>query len=314
MPSSPHIRILMCTRNGAEYLQAQLDSFLTQSHADWSLWISDDGSTDTTGAILKAFRTRNPGRDIRIFDGPGQGAAANFLSLMERCPAEPGGLVALSDQDDVWLPEKLARAAAAIAAAPGAGQGRWPVAYATAQILSDARLNRRRPSRPVRTGPSFGNALVQNILSGNSLVLNPAMLALVQRTLPPRGVPSHDWWIYQIVTGAGGQAIYDSEPSLIYRQHRTNTLGGNRGIPAIRYRMAMVWEREYIGWIRANVAALQAAGDALTPQNRALLHRFADGIGQGGLRRPRLLRQLGVRRQNATGAALTSLLATLGRV
>lgn len=315
MSPAPHIRILMCTLNGAGYLQDQLGSFLRQSHGDWSLWVSDDGSKDATLEILGDFRAANRQRDIRVFTGPGQGAAANYLSLMSRFEPEPGVLAALSDQDDVWLPQKLVRAAAAIAAAAGAGQSERPVAYAAAQIIGDAGLKRQRRSRPVRRGPSFGNALVQNILSGNSLVLDPVAQRLVQHTLPSGGdVPFHDWWIYQLLTGAGGRIIYDQEPALIYRQHGANTLGGNRGLRAMGHRITMIWGHEYTRWIQANTAALAAVSDSLSPDNRVLLDRFLARLGRGGPARARWLGQLGVRRQSRAGTLAMFLAAMLGRV
>lgn len=314
MSLNPHFRILMCTLNGAAYLPNQLNSFLRQDHGNWSLWVSDDGSRDATRDILEAFRRANPSRDIRLFDGPGQGVAANYLSLMQQCQPEPAVLVALSDQDDVWLPEKLARAAATIAAEPDGGQGSQPVIYAAAQIIADAELENHRQSRVVRSGPSFGNALVQNILSGNSLVLNPSALALVQRTLPPDGVQFHDWWIYQLITGAGGHVICDPEPALIYRQHRTNTLGGNRDRGALHRRASIVWNREFSNWVSRNIAGLQSAGDALMPGNRALLQRFAAGSGRSGVRRAWQLYSMGIRRQSPAGTLAILLAAFLGRI
>ena len=104
---APHVRILMATFQGATHLPAQLASFEAQSHADWSLWASDDGSTDATPDLLRAFAARHPGR-VRLIDGPRKGSAANFLHLLGH-PDLPPGLTALSDQDDVWLPHRLMR-------------------------------------------------------------------------------------------------------------------------------------------------------------------------------------------------------------
>lgn len=309
MPKPTHIRILLCTRNGAAHLPAQLQSYLDQSHGDWSLWVSDDNSKDATREILGRFALDHPGHECRVFEGPGRGSAANYLSLLARLP-DNGALIALSDQDDVWLPDKLARAAAAMSVQ---GSDR-PVAYASAQIIADATLTRQVRSRPVPLGPCFGNALVQNILSGNSLVLNPALVALIRDNLPERDIAFHDWWIYQMVTGAGGLAIYDHKPSLIYRQHGANVLSANRGFAAVRRRVAMVWRREYARWVRLQTAALQSRASALTPENRAVLDEFAAGIGRGGLARARQLQRLGIRRQSRTGTRVQNLLAALGRI
>lgn len=312
MTSDPHIRILMCTLNGAAYLREQLGSFLVQSHKNWSLWVSDDGSDDATRDILDDFRSAHPGRDIRIFSGPGQGAAANYFSLFARLDPQPDLLVALSDQDDVWLPDKLARAAEAIATRSGRSSS--VAIYAATQILADENLAHRRQSRVWPSGPSFSNALVQNILSGNSLVVNHNAVALIVRTLPQGYVPFHDWWIYQVITGADGQVIIDPEPALIYRQHGANTLGSNRGLRAIRRRVAMVWGHKYASWAQANVAELRAVSASLTPENRELLRRFGEGIGQGGTRRVRQLRELGVARQTGAGTLVMLLAAVLGRL
>lgn len=312
MTPTPHIRILMGTRNGAAHLSEQLASLRGQSHRDWSLWVSDDGSDDATPEILDRFRSAVPEREVRVFAGPGQGAAANYLALLGRVERRQDMLVALSDQDDVWLPDKLTRAAAAVAAAAGAEQR--PVAYAAAYLLADERLCRRRPCRPCPAGPSFRNALVQNILSGHSLVLNAAALALVQRSLPAAGVPFHDWWIYQVTAGAGARLVYDPRPALIYRQHRDNLLGGNRSLAALRRRRTLLRGDDYRRWIDANLRALQAAAEVLSPVNRDLAQRFAAARRRPGPARAAELVRLGLHRQTRSGTAALLLAAALGRI
>lgn len=97
--AAPHVTILMATRNGAPFLETQLESIAAQSHANWSLRIGDDGSDDGTRKIIAAFRARHPTRDIRLLEGPRRGAAANFLALLGHGPP-PRAYVAFSDQDD----------------------------------------------------------------------------------------------------------------------------------------------------------------------------------------------------------------------
>ena len=93
--SPPHVAILMCTRNGARFLPAQMDSFLAQTHDNWSLWVSDDGSNDKTLDILREFQAAHPSRIVRLFRGPRQGIGANYLSLICRSDT-PKGIIALS--------------------------------------------------------------------------------------------------------------------------------------------------------------------------------------------------------------------------
>ncbi|SHM54426.1 Glycosyl transferase family 2 [Paracoccus solventivorans] len=115
----PPVVILLATYQGERFLAAQLDSILAQSCRDWRLVVSDDGSTDATRELLRRFAAAHPDRDIELRDGPRQGATRNFLSLLDA--VAPGEAVAWCDQDDLWLPDRLARGLAALSAARGGG-------------------------------------------------------------------------------------------------------------------------------------------------------------------------------------------------
>lgn len=109
MPSlPPKVVILLATRNGAEFLQSQLDSFRVQTYAHWELLVSDDGSTDATIEIVNRFAGSVPQRVV-IVPGPQKGFWQNFVALV-RSESLDGDLFAYSDQDDIWFPEKLAKA------------------------------------------------------------------------------------------------------------------------------------------------------------------------------------------------------------
>ena len=75
------ICILMGTYNGQDFLAEQLLSIENQSHKDWRLIISDDGSTDETLAIAKAFQEKWGNDRLELRQGPNQGFCKNFLSL-----------------------------------------------------------------------------------------------------------------------------------------------------------------------------------------------------------------------------------------
>ncbi|VAW02336.1 Alpha-L-Rha alpha-1,3-L-rhamnosyltransferase [hydrothermal vent metagenome] len=303
---APHITIALCTHNGAAHLREQLDSYLAQSHENWRLWVSDDGSTDDTRAILKDFATRHGGpREIRIIDGPNQGATANYISLLCH-PEFPAGAVALSDQDDVWLEDKLTRAV------QGLAQSDAPLLYGAQSVLTDAALRPIGASKPGPCPPGFGNALVQNIVSGHSAALNPSALALVRRAGVPEHVPFHDWWLYQLITGAGGRVIIDPAQVLLYRQHRDNTVGARHGLRAHMRRMHQVGAQQFKTWTSANTMALKACEALLTPQARATLESFTQP--RRGPARALQLRALGVHRQHPLATAGLYLAAMLGRV
>ena len=318
MPPS-HVQILMCTWNGAAHLGAQLRSFLDQSHADWSLWVRDDGSTDATLSLLNSFRAAHPDRQIAISAGAtaaeggrALGSAGNFLTLLAD-PCRSAGTVAFADQDDVWLPHKLSRALAVL------GQDPSPAVYASRTIHTDAALLPRGLSTLHSRPLGFRNALVQNVLGGNTIVMNPAATVLLRSSCPAAlagtGVPFHDWWIYLVATGAGARVTNDAEPGLFYRQHGDNLLGAHEGIRGRLARLGHVGAGEWSGWIDRNLAALSAISAHLTPENRALLAAFADlRSTPGPLTRHRGLSRLGIHRQTGTGNLMLAALALTGRL
>lgn len=305
----PHIVIVMCTFNGAPYLQAQLDSFLRQSHTNWSLWVSDDGSVDGTWQILQTYKRKHKHiHDIRLLHGPGRGACNNFLSVL--CHPEFGSnYVALCDQDDVWLSGKLARAVSQLRKSPAG-----PVLYGAQSFHSDPNLSVSGRSNVSAGRPHFKNALVQNIVSGHSAVLSPDALNLVRDFGVPNGVPFHDWWLYQVVTGGGGHVILDTRPVLHYRQHEQNLFGAPRGPAAFAKRMKLLKTRQYKSWVRANAMALWARRHYLTPQAQTTVQRFLDTSGQVGPARAMTLWRLGLKRQVFASTAGLYVAGALGWV
>src|SRR6202790_4891462 len=109
MSSNGHkVVILLGTLNGAEFLPEQLQSYRDQTHVNWELLVSDDGSTDQTVGLIKAFAKLVPQR-VTLREGPGQGFWKNFLSMVHLSDVD-GEFFAYSDQDDIWAADKLARA------------------------------------------------------------------------------------------------------------------------------------------------------------------------------------------------------------
>jgi glycosyltransferase involved in cell wall biosynthesis len=305
--AAAHVTILMGLRDGAAHLGAQLDSIAAQDHAHWTLIASDDGSVDASRAIL----ARAAGRDARLrcVDGPRQGFAANYLGLLRRLPPAPGW-VALADQDDIWLPDRLSRGLAALA-----GHGDAAL-YCSRTWIVPPDLGHRRLSAPRPRPPGFANALVQNIAAGNTILLNPAAAALAVAAAAEAGrVVAHDWWLYQLVSGAGGAVVHDDRPTILYRQHAGNLIGSNDGWIARARRIGQMLRGDFRDWNSVNLAALQASADRLTPEARRLLDGFARARQmRGALARLRAVRALGLYRQTRASTAALWLAALLGRM
>lgn len=306
--AGPLVTVLMATSQGAAVVGAQLASIAAQTHRDWQLIVSDDGSTDGTRAVVARFMAGRPPGQVRLVEGPGRGSARNFLYLLGLAPQ---GVVAFCDQDDVWFPDKLARAVAALADCTG------PAHYAARTVIADAQLNRIGGSRRFRRPLGFRNALVQAVMAGNTAAFNAEAVAVLQDCAAAIGeaaIQAHDWWAYQITAGIGATLIHDPDPVLLYRQHAGNLLGRNDTLPAMGHRLARLFSGEYGRWLDGNLAALRPVRDRLLPENRLLLDRFAEARRQPGPRAALAMRHLGLYRQTRAGTAALLAAAAIGRL
>jgi len=314
--SATDITVLMAVYNGAAHLGAQLDSIEAQTHTDWRLIASDDGSSDDSRAVLEQTADRwaaAHGPVLEIIDGPQRGAAENFMSLLRHLGAQARtpGWIAFCDQDDIWIEDKLARAQAAVQGHPA----EVPAFYCARTWIMDPQMDKRRLSAPRPRPPGFRNALVQNIASGNTILLNPAASALVlEAATRVGGVVVHDWWVYQLITGAGGIVVHDDTPALLYRQHAGNEIGANDTWRARIKRIRQLLQGDFRDWNRINVAALNTTAEMLSVQNREILSGFGSLPARGVLARLVLLQRLRLYRQSFASTAALWLAAVLGKL
>lgn len=289
---SATVAILLCTYYGQQYLREQLESFSAQSHSQWKVCASDDGSQDATYAILEEYQ-RKWGEDrLSLHAGPARGFVANFLAVTCE-PSIQADFYAYADQDDVWEPDKLARALRWLAAVPKD----TPALYCSRTRLVDAG-NQDIGFSPLFTKPpSFSNALVQNIGGGNTMVFNNALRNLLCMAGDDLKLITHDWWVYLVVSGCGGKVFYDPYPSTRYRQHGKNLIGSNLSMGARLIRLRLLLQGRFRKWTEQNVSALQRIRSRLTPENRRLLDDFSSSRHRWllprllGIRRCRIYRQ-----------------------
>ena len=209
---------LNATYQGGKYLNEQLESISRQSHTNWKLVVSDDGSTDATWDLLKQHQSQWPKGKVELRKGPGRGFCRNFLSIA--CdPGLSAKYYAFSDQDDIWNNDKLSRATSFLDTVE---KGK-PALY----------CSRHRPSTKlaiycgchhILKGRQVFGMLLCKILVG---VIPWCSMRQLLQAWANLDVPSHDWWLYILVTGCGGQVYYDPVPSILYRQHSSNLVGSN---------------------------------------------------------------------------------------
>ncbi len=294
MTEQPTVHILLATYNGAKYLQAQLQSIAWQTHRQWTLTVSDDGSTDETLNIVKAFAQNSP-QTVNLLQGPCAGSSTrNFCHLIQHAPAgTEHDLYAFCDQDDVWLDTKLERAVQWHAQHP-----QQPVRlYCGRTQFVNGKLQPIGLSPGIRRPPSFGNALVQNIASGNTMVFSQAVLAAQKKVQPEHSV-WHDWTTYLVATALGGEVWFDDAPYLLYRQHGRNVIGSNDGLGAQIRRLKPLFEGRFKQWTDANLGALSDLEPATTDASRELHRMFAQlRIQQSAWVRINAWRRTKIRRQ-----------------
>jgi glycosyltransferase involved in cell wall biosynthesis len=220
----PTIGVVLCTYNGARYVRAQLDSILGQTRKPDVLLAFDDGSQDRTIAELEACipRASFPLRVVR--NGTNLGYARNFEQAIHNCETD---IIALSDQDDWWRPDKLerieavfdhdARVAAVFSDAEIVDDSLDPLGYR----LFDGLYVTKTERALTNSGNVFPVLLRRNIVCGATLALRATWK---DRVLPfPDGVV-HDEWI-ALITAAHNSLRFISAPLIRYRQHSANQLG-----------------------------------------------------------------------------------------
>ncbi|MDO5658250.1 MAG: glycosyltransferase [Paracoccus sp. (in: a-proteobacteria)] len=301
--------IALALYDGAAHLAEQLGSIAAQTHRDWRLVISDDGSRDNGPAIAQRFAATRPKGQVTLVDGPGQGATANFLTMAGG--VRPGEYLAFSDQDDVWQPDRLSRAVAAMGPEPGLA------VYGSRTTICDGALRPLAGSARYSGPFDFANALVQCVIGGNTALLSPKAAALYARAAPAAiaaGIEAHDWFAYLLVSGAGGRVIRDDAETVLYRQHEGNLKGRNDTFRAMAERLRGLFGGDYGDWLAANNAALAACREMLTDENAALLDRFAQALRRPGPLAAKELASMGLRRQTRATTVALYLAALTGRL
>lgn len=219
------ISVAMCTFNGAKFLREQLESIASQVRVPDELVVFDDRSTDNTAGILRDFASR-ASFPVHFAINPGNlGSTKNFEQAIRACS---GSIIALSDQDDVWHPDKLARIEDVFSSSPGIGlvftdgdvvdEVLRPMGYRLWQAFSFTRRMQRR----LASGEAMEVLLKYNVVTGATMAFRADHVPLIV-PIPESCV--HDWWIALIVSFVADLAMIP-KPLIKYRQHSANQIGG----------------------------------------------------------------------------------------
>ncbi len=268
----PRLVVALATYNGAPWIREQLESILGQEGVELRVVVSDDGSSDGTLDLIDA--AGDPRVTILPAAAPTGGAARNFFRLIRDVDLAEGEWLALADQDDVWLPGKLARAIERLDATGADGYASDLVAF-----WPDGRERRVVKSQPQRAH----DFLTQTPSAGSTFVLSRRLVTLVKGVLAgPRvdGVFAHDWLVYALCRAHGWTWTIDAAALIRYRQHGGNEVGANLGARAAADRFARIRSR----WHRTQcLLVTELAATVANDAERPALGRFAELFGRTGL-------------------------------
>lgn len=259
------VAVLLSTYNGAKFLDVQMASLLAQEGVEISIYVRDDGSLDNTPQMLENYSINYS--NIKIIFGENLGVIGSFFTLLEQ--VDTGfDYYAFADQDDYWLPQKILRATTLL----NEKNKNQPLLYCSALEYVDVNLQHLGQSN-LNFIPSFGNALVENIVTGCTAVLNNALRELAIAYRPSKAV-MHDWWLY-LLANAFGRVIYEPHAYIKYRQHEANVIGAT---PSFKYllqrRFKIVLQRQQISSIVQAEEFYEHYQSELSQEKRLLLMHF----------------------------------------
>ena len=229
------VNILMSTYNGQQFLAEQIRSIQEQSYTDWTLFIRDDGSSDNTKEILKDFEHQDS--RIHLIDNDKSdnlGVIKSFHKLVNHDRAD---YYFFSDQDDVWLPNKLElslkEAQYYLADLPLMVYMDLKVVNQDLKIMTESMVK----SQSHHANTELVQELTENTVTGGVAMINHALAEMWQET---DDILMHDWYL-ALLASAFGNLVFIDQPGELYRQHSDNVLG------------ARTLSKRFKKWIRPHI-------------------------------------------------------------
>lgn len=289
------VNILMSTYNGQQFLAEQIRSIQEQSYTDWTLFIRDDGSSDNTKEILKDFEHQDS--RIHLIDNDKSdnlGVIKSFHKLVNHDRAD---YYFFSDQDDVWLPNKLElslkEAQNYPADLPLMVYMDLKVVNQDLEIMTESMVK----SQSHHANTELVQELTENTVTGGVAMINHALAEMWQET---DDILMHDWYL-ALLASAFGNLVFIDQPGELYRQHSDNVLG------------ARTLSKRFKKWIRPHILfavywdliknsqkqARHLLQMPLSQSNRELIEAFVTIMDKPMLERFRILRKYGLRKNKA---------------
>lgn len=289
------VNILMSTYNGQQFLAEQIRSIQDQTYTDWTLLVRDDGSSDKTREILQDFASQDSRiRLIDVKETKNLGVIKSFHRLVHY---EQADYYFFSDQDDVWLPDKLAvslqEAQSYPTDQPLMVYMDLTVVDQDLQVMTESMIR----SQSHHANTQLVQELTENTVTGGVAMINHSLANLWSRT---EDILMHDWYL-ALLASAFGTLVFIDKPGELYRQHAANVLG------------ARTLSKRFKKWIRPHIlfkvywdliknSQKQASlllELPLSPSDRELVEAFVSIMDKPMFERFKVLKQYGLRKNKA---------------
>jgi rhamnosyltransferase len=269
MSRDPSFAVLMAAFNGMEWIEEQVDSILMQKGVAVTLYISIDTSSDGTFEWCKARADIDPRVVVLPDVGRFGGAAKNFFRLIRDVDFSTFDYISLSDQDDIWIEDKLLAAHESIVknnvvAYSANVDAFWP--DGRKMLIDKSQRQRAFDFLFEPAGP--GCSYVLKVSEANSF---KDFLTDDSDSLDDVGL--HDWLIYAWYRACGLKWYIDPVPRVLYRQHGGNQIGANSGLRSFVTRLRLLRS----GWYRSEVSKVAAA-----IKNCPISSKVPKSISEGG--------------------------------
>lgn len=289
------VNILLSTYNGERFLAEQIKSIQEQTYSDWSLLIRDDGSKDQTREIIQNFVSQDERiRFINADEVVNLGVIKSFYTLLHY---EEADYYFFSDQDDIWLPDKLQTSL---------DQAQHYSNQEPLMIYMDLKVVNQdlevMTESMIRTQSHHANTelvqeLTENTVTGGVSMINHALAKLWTQT---EDIIMHDWYLALLAT-AFGKLVYIDQAGELYRQHTDNVLGARTLSKRVQK-----WIRPHIlfsvYWDLIKNSQKQAKyllEMPLKAEDRELIEAFITIMDKSFLDRIRTLKKYGLRKNKA---------------
>lgn len=223
------VDILLATYNGEKYIREQIDSILNQTHTEFRLLISDDGSIDNTRTILEEYKNKDSRIEV-FFQENNLGVVKNFGFLLEKVEAK---YYMFSDQDDIWKESKIEKSLKKI------NEG-FDLVYSDLEVV-DENLNVTYESywklkgiyNKIKKYNNFESLYLNNFITGCTIISKKELINTFMPLPNTSKYVLHDYWI-SLILSQNGKIAYVEEPLIKYRQHKNNKVGSKKKSDELR--------------------------------------------------------------------------------